>query len=314
MELLQMLLTSIKYFIIVVIAFVIYTLYTFIWVPIFLRRKYSKYPNVAMSESFRPFLGEHAVVKQMESENKYRMYFQMETTLKNPKADVRLTISGKQPYFMLTSSQAVSEFKSLVLDKIDRWDYTKKNFGRMSIGSLDQRRSDKEWKKRRDSIMRTIGINFASKYIPMMIQKVQQYSKDWKEDQYVDFDKCTKGITFEIITDILFGKEILHKIGMIPYKQQDDTIVNKDLQDFFMTLTRDCFSAPTKIHCVMFPFLIHNNWLKPNNVIYQNIQTLWKVLREFLDGNEEQDIHKSVYAQVLEKDNSFDRDLLMKGN
>jgi hypothetical protein len=84
-----------------------------------------------MSEKFIPFLGEHLIVKKLQTENKYRMYFQMETSIKHPNCDIRLTISGKQPYFMLISSKSISEFKDLVPTKIDRWDYTTKNFGRM---------------------------------------------------------------------------------------------------------------------------------------------------------------------------------------
>lgn len=221
--------------------------------------------------------------------------------------------SGKQAYFLLNSVEALAELKSYVPDKIDRWDYSKKNFGRMCLGSLDQRRSDKEWKRRRDAIMQTIGINFASKYIPLMIQKIKHITETWKEGEWVEFEKHMRSATFEIITEILFGRDISKKIGKFRYKDTKGNLSEKALEDFIITLSGDVYLATTKLQSIMFPFLIHYNLLPPNNIIYENVRELWGKLREFLDTNEDDKTsdHKSVYAQVLENDPSMDKTLLM---
>jgi cytochrome P450 len=256
-------------------------------------------------------------MKKLARENKYVLYYHMETHKRRNNDqtkedfDIRLTVSGKQPYFMLWSVKALEEFKNLMPNKIDRWDYAKKNFGRMCYDSLDQRPSDNEWKRRRDAIMKTIGLNFASKYIPLMLKKMSKYSGIWKEGEWIDFGKEIKCVTFEIITEILFGQEVKDKIGKIRYKDFNGKVTEKDLQDFFMTLSIDTFKAASSIKSVMFPFLIHNNWLAPNNIVHENWQILWTKLRSFL-STPSQDGHKSVYAQVLEMDKSIDKELLMK--
>jgi cytochrome P450 len=157
--------------------------------------------------------------------------------------------------------------------------------------------------------MKTIGISSASKYIPLMIEKCRKYSDKWAEGETIDFSEEMKGVTFEIIADILFGENVTEKIGNIKYKKLDGTFVEKDLQEFFMTLTRDTFSAPTKILSIMFPILLKKNWFSPNNVIYENIQNLWKTLRSYFDSLKDD---RSVYSQVLAMDSSIDKELLMR--
>lgn len=276
----------IKYSLLFLISFVLYMAYIFIWQSYAIRRKYKQYKNIVMSKSYQPFLGEHAVIRKLIRENKYVGYYQMEDIMNNPDCDIRLTFSGKQPYFHLTSVSALNDFKSLVPEKIDRWDYAKKNFGRMSIGSLDQRRSDNNWKQRREAIMKTIGINFASKFIPLMLDKIEKVSNAWEVGEWIEFNEEMRTVTFEIITDILFGKGIKQKIGKLRYKDFKGEVVEKDLQEFFLTLTKDTFAATTKIQSILFPFLIHNNLFYPNNIVHENVETLWAKVREFLEkGN-----------------------------
>lgn len=309
MELLGLFYVFIKYTVLFILAFIGYMLYAFVWEPYSIRKKYSKYQNVAMSKKYQPFLGEHAELKELIKQDKYQGYWQIQASLDNPNCDIRLTFSGKQPYFMLNSPKALEEFKALQPGKIDRWGHHQKSFGRMALGSFDQNKSDASWKERRDAFTRAIGINFASQYIPLMIEKVNKEFKKWKEEETIMFDHSMKTITFEIITDILFGKEIKQKVGTLKYKHFDGKMKDMDLQEFFVTLTTDCFKATKLVPSILFPFLIYHNLFNPNNIIHENIQVLWKTLRKFLDNNEDP---KSIYSQVLAKDNSLDKDMLMK--
>eukprot|EP00343_Euplotes_focardii_P006072 CAMPEP_0205815046 /NCGR_PEP_ID=MMETSP0205-20121125/20494_1 /ASSEMBLY_ACC=CAM_ASM_000278 /TAXON_ID=36767 /ORGANISM="Euplotes focardii, Strain TN1" /LENGTH=309 /DNA_ID=CAMNT_0053100321 /DNA_START=76 /DNA_END=1001 /DNA_ORIENTATION=- len=284
-------------------------LYSFVYQPYALRRKYGKYPNVVMSKKYTPLLGEYSVIRELAKQNKYQGYFAIEDSLNNPQADFRLTFSGKIPYFMVTSSKSLDEFKKLVPKDIDRWDYTIKSFGRMSIGSLDQLRSNSEWRKRRDAIMKTIGINFSSRFIPLMLSKIKKAADNWKVEEFIDFGTEMKNVTFEIITEILFGRDIKDKIGLHDYKDFNGKVTQKDFQDYFLTLTKDTIRAKNQLHSIMFPFLVHNNLFKPNNIVQENVVRLWDFLNKFLSENKDDN---SVFSRVSSSDPSIDRDFLMK--
>ena len=154
-----------------------------------------------MSAEYQPLLGEHSTIRKWAKEGKYQLFFLMDASLKNPNWDIRLTFSSKNPYFFLNSAKALEEFKLLLPDKIDRWDYMVKHNGRISLGSLDQRQSDKEWKQRREAIMAAIGINFSSQYIPLMLEKFDKVSEKWKEGQWIEFDEEMKILKYYYLKD-----------------------------------------------------------------------------------------------------------------
>ena len=80
--------------------------------------------------------------------------------------------------------------------------------------------------------MRTMGINYASKFIPMMIEKFDKVSKNWKEGKWIFFFDEMKVITFEIISSILFGGDIIEKIGLLKYKWTNGSVFDLNLELF----------------------------------------------------------------------------------
>ena len=68
--------------------------------------------------------------------------------------------------------------------------------------------SNKRWDERRKAILKTIGINFASKYIPMMIKIVDEWIDEVSIGADLDLSFELNKITFRIITKILFGRDI----------------------------------------------------------------------------------------------------------
>ena len=116
-------------------------------------------------------------------------------------------------------------------------------------------------------------------------------------------------MTFEIITSILFSIDIKHKIGKLLYKTTRGNYEEMDLEKFMMTLTDDCFESTRKIHSILFPFIIRRNWFHPHNAIHENILLLWRVMKEFLDNNDDPN---SVYSKVLKNNPNIDKTTLMK--
>jgi cytochrome P450 len=134
--------------------------------------------------------------------------------------------SGPKPLFLIYSSQACEEFLKLIPTKIDRFANHLKHFGRITKGAVDQIPSNSNWKQRRDRIMKIMGVNFSSKYLPLMIQALENKSKNWVIGQYIDFTSEMTFITFDIITQILFGKDIKDKIGDLNYINYQDQVSN----------------------------------------------------------------------------------------
>jgi len=56
--------------------------------------------------------------------------------------------------------------------------------------------------------MKTVGINFASQYIPLMNQAVDEWILEIEINKELDFSFEMSKITFKVITKILFGKDI----------------------------------------------------------------------------------------------------------
>lgn len=102
----------------------------------------------------------------------------------------------------------MKEFLTLYPAKIDRFNYTKKSLGRIFPGSLDSLLSTDGWKKRREAMMKTIGIHYSSRYIPLMIEKFEKESNTWKVNEYFNLLQALKNITFDVMSHILYGKGI----------------------------------------------------------------------------------------------------------
>ncbi|CAI2366632.1 unnamed protein product [Moneuplotes crassus] len=287
---------------------IVYFLNAFVVQPWLFKRRYRKFRNVVMSQSTSLF-GEYEVVERMKKENKFMSYYLMEDGVKNSEMDIRVVFSGKQPYFLLTSCRAFKEFRDLCPKDIDRWDHSSKSFGRMCVGSLDQIRSNQDWKQRRDAIMKVIGINFSSRFIPLMIRKIKENTNAWKQNEEIDLSKEMQSTTFAIITEILFGIDIKQKIGLIDYKDFKGKVHQINFEQYITTLSKDCFKAKSHPLSILFPFMVHRNLLRPNNIVGENCQNLWRVLSGYLEQNKDDD---SVYYRVLANNSSFDKDLLMR--
>lgn len=300
--------TVMKYFLSMLLALACYIVYSYIIKPYYIRYKYAKYPNVAMSKHFQPFIGEHQLLRDNIRKNRYPFYFTIETSLENPDYDIRLTFTGTTPLYYLCSAKALKQFISLSPTKIDRFDYMSKSIGRVNPGSLDQLQTTSEWKKRREFMMKSIGVHFASRYMPLMIEKFEEESNKWKLNEWFDLLLSMRNVTFGVITQILFGKGIIEKFGSHDYTELSGTTVKKNLQQFFTSAVIDCTKNTKYTINILFPALIKANMFHPNNVTHKNIKTLWREMARVLNEIDDQN---SVYSQMLVNDPGVDRTKLL---
>lgn len=260
-----------------------------------IRYRYSKHKNVIMSPKFSPFIGERYLVKKYEKEGKYRLWYAMQTSLEHPDSDIRIIFSGPNPIYLLTSTQAFEEFHNLVPSKIDRWGHQIKHFGRMAAGAVDQIKSSPSWKYRRDTILHTIGINVASRYIPMVLSKLDILSLSWKVGEYINFTHEVTSLTFDIITIILFGKDIRAKIGKMEYIKINGETIQIDLMHYFHELVEDLEVTSFMLINRVLPFLEKYELTTTHKALQLNIENLWGTLLRFLDNSDDKE---SVYYRI----------------
>ena len=251
-----------------------------------------------MSKRFSPFTGERYLVAEWEKENKYRLWYAMQTALDYPDCNIRIIFSGPNPIYLLYSPQALEEFLPLVPTKVDRWGHQIKHFGRMAAGAVDQIKSSKNWKSRRDTILHTIGINMASRYLPLMIDTLDQASEEWQVGQWINFTNEMTSITFDVITKILFGRDIRSKIGCIDYVKMNGEVVKLDLMHYFHELVEDLEGTSFKLINRVLPFLQKYNLTTEHKSLDTNLNTLWSVLEQFLQESQDKE---SVYHKILGK-------------
>lgn len=87
--------------------------------------------------------------------------------------------------------------------------------------------------------MKIMGINFASQYITMMIQSTDKWAKQLPTDKEIDFSYEISLLTFDIISKILFGRDIdqAEKIQYLnPYTQEVKALT---LAEYFIKYVKD---------------------------------------------------------------------------
>ena len=161
-----------------------------------------------MMKEFAPVLGNIKLSQQYEKENKYTLQHFIDIPIENPDVDFYIAQLGSFTLYEITSTKSQTEFEKLVPDKIDRHDCKGLSLGNMINGAFVLIESNKDWNERRPTIMKIIGINHASKFIPMMIEAVDEWFTKVKKNEAINLSIEMKRITFRVISKILFGKDI----------------------------------------------------------------------------------------------------------
>ena len=220
----------------------------------------------------------------------------IDAVLENPNIDIKLVQLGPISKFDIWSVKAMREFEAFVPHKIDRHNHKGLPTGNLAPESFGILRSTKGWDERRKVILRTMGINFASQYIPMIIQTVDNWARDVKFNVSLNLSNEMGKITFRIITKILFGKDI-DKLGSINYVSPFDGREEKlRLEDFYSKIGYDQFRAYLSPKGKIFGFLANLNLVEPYKTNSRNIQELCKVLRNFVNVSTDKE---SVYQKII---------------
>ena len=169
-------------------------------------------------------------VKENEAKKQFRYWHHIEMASSDNQPDLYLRFVGPTPFVMLFSPQALREFSKLVPHKIDRNDYFLDRYlGKIFYNSFTTDKSHERWKLRRDTSMRTLGINFASRYVQLLVENLETCLKKIEIGKEINFSLEFAQIDYEFTSKLLFGRDFDQREKNIPYRNSDGSIKMVDL-------------------------------------------------------------------------------------
>ena len=234
----------IKFVVFVWIGFLLWFIYVFVVNPFLVRRKYAKYPNVKQSKDFQFMKGDLYEIIENENKGAFRYWHYAEMALEDNPPDLYLKFSGPRPILLMFSPKAIREFAKLVPSKIDRNDYFLDRYlGKMFYGSLASSKSTERWKLRRDTSMKMLGINFASRYIQLLVENVKEGISKLEVGKEINFTSAFTDIEFDFTCKLLFGKDFGQLISKIPFKTADGTFEEIGMGECIYRLLLDTYAT-----------------------------------------------------------------------
>ena len=273
-------------------------LYKFVLRPYQIRAKYRRYPNVYMSNQFTLWKGDMVEVEKNVQNNvtRYWHYAELAVTTGN-KYDVYLKFNGPIPMFLILSTKALQDFVKLQPTKIDREaSYINRLFGKIFPKSFSHELSGDNWNTRRNTAMKTLGINFASKYIPLLVESIDACVSSWKPGDTVNFTEEFSKSQFVFTGKTLFGNDFTLTSVDYSYLNKNGELETLNMHQIFVRLIVDVYMDYLHPLGTIFPFLNDYSLFPPYSRTYRNIKELERGLKEFLSHTK--DDQNSYYAKI----------------
>ena len=100
-------------------------------------------------------------------------------------------------------------------------------------------KSHNNWSVRRKRLSDKLGLNFASKNIPLFIETAQEELRNLKEGDRVCLSDLVSEITIAIMTKMLFGEDSPRGIR-INYEDENGRFKDMAFSDAFKKILQDC--------------------------------------------------------------------------
>lgn len=143
-----------------------------------------------------------------------------------------------------------------------------------------------------------MGLNFASQYIPMMIEQIDKHLDQLELDKPINLNLELGKISFKIITMILFGRDIQEKMEKLTYvSPHDHSTKSIDFEEFFSIYGNDEISAYLSPKHTFLPFLTSANLIEPYKSNARNKAELMEKLTDFCNKTEDTE---SVFSKLKE--------------
>ena len=110
-------------------------------------------------------------------------------------------------------------------------------------------------------------------------------------------DKEAKRITFNIITKMLFGDDVIEKIGNLELKDlKTGEVGDHDFFGAFTKLLEDCVSVTTNPMVILFPKIAELKWAKANKINTFNSEVIMDALYQYCSSQNDE---SSLYYQLI---------------
>jgi len=185
-----------------ILAVIMYLAFWFVIRPFKKRRHFLKFPKiVGTSQSFVPFFGDFKHLKEEYiDKKKFIGHFLRDQSTGLGKKKAFFASLGMDDMLFVNDVEYLSELQNLIPHILDREPIDTTGFGRVGgTGGLAQTKTTKYWRKRRNLFIKTIGINFASRFIPIFLRHCQQEVATFKEGETYNMSEYANTISFEII-------------------------------------------------------------------------------------------------------------------
>ena len=277
-----------------------YILFWFVLRPYKKRRYFKRFSkDVGLSPNFIPLLGDFKHLNERYiKKGKFVGHFLRDLASEEyGKMKSFFACMGMDDMIFINDVNMLSDIQKLVPTVLDREPIDTTGFGRVGgTGGLGQSDTTDYWIKRREIFTKTIGINFASRFIPIFIRHCQQETKTLKVGEEVNMSEYANTISFEIICEILFGCDIRDKLDLVNYIDPDGKMYKVNLYECLMKISHEISMAAMTPMNTMFPWLVKYNVGSENRRNTKNSDEFERVIKDVCEKSEDQN---SVYNQVL---------------
>ena len=129
-----------------------------------------------------------------------------------------------------------------------------------------------------------------------MISKIESKITSWKENQWLNLNEELSDSTLDIMSSIIFAKNINEKIGSFTYIKPNGNEVQLEYIKMFKQVIQDNLKSAINPLTFLLPFLEKYSLCKPFTTIKKNSIELRNKLQKFLDDNPDE---SSVYEQLV---------------
>ena len=174
--------TAGKYLLLFLTSYLVYIIYVLILRPFLFWYKYKKYSNVYTDPKFRPLLGDIWYNLQNINRGIVHYYHKVTQVKDYTNHDLKVVIEGTNPCLKLVSAKALEEFITMQPHKIDR---AKSNVGlsKAAPNGLTNCRTTKSMMERKKLFTNLLNLNYASKYIPGMVDRCDEIFESLQDSQ-----------------------------------------------------------------------------------------------------------------------------------
>lgn len=116
------------------------------------------------------------------------------------------------------------------------------------------------------TFLKNVGINYASRFIPIMCDTLEAFTNKWKSFRGdINMSKEASLLTFDIICKILFGQDMNEQLEKCQYTDlKTGRIETREMHDALEKIAIDCSFAALKPFNVIFPWLVEYDVGKEN--------------------------------------------------